>query len=214
MTRRLHHEQIFRGKPTMQKLAEARVHICGAGALGSNLAESLGRCGVQHLVVIDHDRIEEHNIGTQVYSLEDVGGRKAEVLQNILYRELELDVKAHAQELTDKNIEKLLKDARIVVDAFDNSASRKLVAEYCKSNGIECLHVGVNDDYGEIVWNARYVVPSDAGLDVCDYPLARNLILLVTAVATETLVRFLDTGTRESYSITIGDLSINRELER
>lgn len=197
----------------MRKIAGASVVICGAGALGSNLAENLARMGVSKITIIDKDRVEEHNIGTQVYSLDDVGGQKAELLRNLLYREVGVEVVARAQELTDKNVQKLLKGAELVVDVFDNTVARQLVTTFCKKNNIACLHAGLNDAYGEVIWNEKYRVPSDAGLDICDYPLARNLVMLVVTVATEVLVRFILLGEKRNYSITVGDLSINEEID-
>jgi hypothetical protein len=47
---------------------------------------------------------------------------------------------------------------------------------------------------------------------VCDYPLARNLILLVVGVASEALVRFALTGARQDFSVTLRDFAI-RPLE-
>ncbi|MFN8658028.1 MAG: ThiF family adenylyltransferase [Candidatus Obscuribacterales bacterium] len=213
MSHRFHHEQIFRGQDAMRKIAGASVLICGAGALGSNLAETLARMGVTNMTVIDKDRVEEHNVGTQVYSLDDVGGQKAELLRNLLYREVGVEITARAQELTEKNVSKLLKGATLVVDVFDNTASRRLVTDYCRDNGIACLHAGMNDAYGEVIWNEKYRVPSDAGIDVCDYPLARNLVTLVVSVAAEVLVRYVLTGQKRNYSVTVGDLSINEEFD-
>jgi len=211
MNAKLHHETIFRGKDQIEKLAQARVIVCGAGALGSNLVSHLCRQGFKSISVIDRDRVEEQNIGTQVYSMEDIGAMKAEILRNLIYREVGEDVDAVTKELTDKNVSKLLKGFDIVVDAFDNSVSRRLVTEHCKETNTPCLHIGVNGDYGELRWNEKYIVPSDAGDDICDYPLARNLILLVTAVAGEILIRYILDGEKENYSITLADLKINRE---
>ena len=42
-------------------------------------------------------------------------------------------------------------------------------------------------DYAEIIWNDRYRVPSPSHDDVCDYPLARNLVTLAVSVACEVL---------------------------
>jgi hypothetical protein len=42
--------------------------------------------------------------------------------------------------------------------------------------------------------------------------LARNLVLLTVAVAAETLLKYLGTGVRDNWSITLRDLSI-RPLE-
>lgn len=210
MPGRTHHENIYRGKPAMEKLSAARVHICGAGALGSNLAVCLARIGVGGLTVVDRDRVEEHNIGTQIYGLEEVGVRKAEILRHVLYRDVSMDVDAVVQDVNDANVAKVLKNAKLVVDTFDNSASRKTIADFCRANEIACLHAGVNGEYGEVVWNENYRVPSDEGMDVCDYPLARNLIQLVSSITSESLIRFILSGSKENYSITLADLTINQ----
>ncbi len=211
MSSKLHHEVIYRGPEQMAKLAKLRVLVCGAGALGSNLIVNACRMGFSQVTVIDRDRVEEHNVGTQVYSVEDVGGMKADILRNLIYRDVGEEIDSIAKELDEKNASKLLKDCDLVIDSFDNSDARKIVTDVCKEKSLPCLHIGVNGDYGEVRWNERYIVPSSAGDDICDYPLARNLILLVTAVAGEVLIKFALNGTKENYSITLADLSINFE---
>jgi molybdopterin/thiamine biosynthesis adenylyltransferase len=210
---RFQHEQVFRGPDAMTKIASAELLICGAGALGSNLAVNLCRSGFRKISVIDKDRVEEKNVGTQVYSLDDVGGKKADILRNIIFREVGEEISVQSVELTERNVGKVLKGAKLVVDAFDNTASRKLVYDFCREHSIACLHTGVNESYGEIRWNENYRVPSDAGLDVCDYPLARNLILMVVAVASEVLVNYFLNDEKRNYSITLGDLQINHEID-
>lgn len=209
--RKLHHEILFRGKEQIEKIAQARVIVCGAGALGSNLVSHLCRQGFKSMTVIDRDRIEESNVGTQVYSMDDVGALKADTLRNLVYREVGEEIESIPKELDAKNARKYLSGYDIVVDTFDNSSSRRLVTEFCAKENAPCLHIGVNGDYGELRWNEKYMVPSDAGDDICDYPLARNLILMVTAVAGEVLIRFIVDGSKENYSITLGDLSVNRD---
>jgi hypothetical protein len=51
-------------------------------------------------------------------------------------------------------------------------------------------------------------VPQDVAGDVCDYPLARNLVLLVIAVASEIVVRFALGGARQDCSVTLRDFAI------
>lgn len=208
---KLHHEIIFRGKEQIAKIGSIRLVVCGAGALGSNLISHLCRQGFKKITVIDRDRVEEHNIGTQVYAVDDIGALKADALRNLIYREVGEEIESIPKELDQKNVEKFLNGHEIVIDAFDNSASRRLVTEFCTARDLACLHVGVNDGYGELRWNEKYIVPTGAGDDICDYPLARNLILMVTAIAGEALIRFIVHGRKENYSITIGDLSINRD---
>lgn len=208
MAGKFHHEQIYRGKEALARLVECRIVVCGCGAVGSNLVDSLARQGAANLRVIDKDRVEEHNVNTQVWSLDDVGGFKAETMQNHLFRVVGVEIDAVAKELSEKNVRKLLTEADVVVDGFDNSASRRLVKEYCEQAGLPCLHVGLNTDYAEVIWNEVYRVPSDTTGDVCDYPLARNLVVLAAAVAGETLLRFLLEGKRESWTMTLGDFSV------
>ncbi|HEY9714752.1 MAG TPA: ThiF family adenylyltransferase [Chroococcales cyanobacterium] len=214
MAKSNYHEELYRGRQGLERLAQAAICICGTGALGSNLAVNLARIGCKKLTLIDRDRVEEHNVGTQTFGLDDVGARKAEILRNLLSYELHLDVQAKATELQANNAGKLLNGHDLVIDCFDNSLSRQIVADHCRDNAIACLHAGVSGEYGEVMWNDRYKVPSDEGLDACDYPLARNLLMLVVAVAAESLIRYLLAAEQESYSITLGDLKINRERER
>jgi tRNA A37 threonylcarbamoyladenosine dehydratase len=58
MADKFHHESIYRGADKIAKLAMQRLTICGAGALGSHLADNLARQGFRDMRVIDRDRIE------------------------------------------------------------------------------------------------------------------------------------------------------------
>ena len=48
----------------------------------------------------------------------------------------------------------------------------------------------------------------DIAGDVCEYPLARNLVLLAVVIASESIVRFVLNSERENRSATLGDFSI------
>lgn len=202
------HEQLYRSPELMAKIAEFPVMICGAGALGANLTENLARSGFSQLTVIDRDRIEERNLSTQPYYKSDVGAYKAKILTNTLYRAIGAVVDGKSKELTSDNCSQLLRKTSLAIDTFDNSSSRQVVKDYCLQNDIACLHVGLSSDYAEIIWNERYRVPSPANDDICDYPLARNLVLLAVAVASEVIIKFVATGERENYTITLGDFAI------
>ncbi|MHC4404382.1 MAG: ThiF family adenylyltransferase [Planctomycetota bacterium] len=213
MTRKFLHEEIYRGAEAVARLAEPLVTICGAGALGSHLADNLARQGFRKLRVVDRDRIEEHNVSTQLYGAADVGARKVEVLRNRLFRAAEVEIDAVAKELGDRNARSLLKGSDVVVDTFDNSDSRRRVQEHCRQAKLECLHVGLYADYCEVVWDEHYRVPADVAEDVCEYPLARNLVLLAVAIASETLLDFVLRQERASRCATLRDFAV-RDLER
>ena len=202
------HEQLHRTPALMTKLREFPVTVCGAGALGANITESLARSGFTKLRVIDRDRIEERNLSTQPYYRSDIGAYKTKILTNSLYRALGITVDGHSKELTTRNAQRLLTDSAIVIDTFDNSTSRQTVKDYCINSQTPCLRVGLASDYAEIIWNPIYRVPSAANDDICDYPLARNLVTLAVATACEVAIDFVATAQQKSFTITLADFAI------
>jgi tRNA A37 threonylcarbamoyladenosine dehydratase len=208
------HETLYRGEEWLERFAVQKITLCGAGAIGSLLADNLTRMGLTHLRVIDDDRVERHNVGTQLFGEADIGGFKVDALRAHCFRTTGTEIEIIKKRLVPKHVKKMLRDCTLVVDTFDNHTSRKLVAEHCEQTGIACLHLGMNADYGEVRWNDRYRVPSDvlAG-DICEYPLARNLILLVIAVGSEALLNYCKDGRKEEYEITLRDLYIHRSCE-
>ncbi|MEC4985100.1 MAG: ThiF family adenylyltransferase [Oscillatoria sp. PMC 1068.18] len=202
------HEQLYRTPELMSKLADFPVTICGAGALGANLTENLARTGFGKLKVIDRDRIEERNLSTQPYYQSDVGAYKAKILTNSLYRALNVAIDGKAKELTSENASQLLKNSTFVVDTFDNSVARQILKDYCENAKIPGLHIGLASNYAEIIWNDNYRVPSPVNDDVCDYPLARNLVILAVAIASEVIITFIATGEKNSYTLTLGDFAV------
>lgn len=202
------HEQLYRTPALIAKLKDFPVTVCGAGALGANITENLARSGFAKLVVIDRDRIEERNLSTQPYYKSDVGAYKAKILTNTLYRALGVTVDGRSKELTPANAPQLLRDTNLVIDTFDNSVARQALKDYCQDAQLPCLHVGLAIDYAEVIWNDIYRVPSPANDDVCDYPLARNLVMLTVAVACEVLITFVTSGQQQSFTVTLGDFAI------
>src|ERR1044071_4698500 len=94
-----HHERLYRSPEVMERVEQFPVTVCGAGALGANITESLARSGFGRLRVIDRDRVEERNLSTQPYYRSDIGAFKAKILANTLYRALTLAVAARAEGL-------------------------------------------------------------------------------------------------------------------
>jgi molybdopterin/thiamine biosynthesis adenylyltransferase len=205
---KFHHEELYRGADALAKMSALRVVLCGAGAVGSNLADNLVRQGLVHLRAIDHDRVEEHNVSTQLYGESEVGSWKVEALRNRLFRAAGVEVEAARKELTAENAKQLLKSCDLVIDAFDNSRSRQLVQDHCRAAQVACLHVGLHADYCEVIWDEQYRVPRDVAGDVCDYPLARNLVLLSVVIASEAVMSFASGGVKESRTATLKDLSV------
>lgn len=188
------------------------VTICGAGAIGANLAESLARMGLGRLRVIDRDRVEAHNLSTQPWAQQDIGAPKARALATALYRAVGARVDAQHVELTPGRAARLLAGSAVVVDAFDNLPSRAAVARAAAAAGLPRLHLALaaSGDYGCGLWDEAYALPAaaPAGADTCDYPLTRPLAMLVAAAAAEALAAHLLGGARRGFEVTLRDIRV------
>ena len=64
------------GEAGQRQMLESRVLICGCGALGSVIANTLVRAGVGHVRIVDRDFLELNNLQRQViYNERDVEAR-------------------------------------------------------------------------------------------------------------------------------------------
>jgi molybdopterin/thiamine biosynthesis adenylyltransferase len=205
------HEETYRSESYLNKIAKTNITVCGCGAIGSNIIDNMTRQGFTLITVIDMDRIEDHNRSTQIWDRTELGFLKADRMKIRAYSSVGAAITPVTKELTDENAKKLLKGSYLIIDTFDNSKSRNVLYEYSKANSVECLHVGLYQDFAEVIWNDSYTVPKDTvALDICEYPLARNIVMLAVAVATESLIRFIQDGSKQNFTITLKDLKINR----
>lgn len=204
------HEAIFRGDTTMKARAERQVVVFGVGALGSNLVDHFARIGFKKIALFDKDRIEGDNVNSQIYNQKEQGQLKVDAMKNRVYLINKTQVETEHRPVTKENIGKFIKkfpENSIFIDCFDNEESRRVLAENIKG----CLlHLGVADNYAEIVFNESYRVPSrPPGIDICEYPQARSLSLVAVAIATEMLHVYMTTGKRNNYCFTLNDLKIS-----
>lgn len=93
-----------------------KVNIIGCGSVGSTVAETLARCGIENVILWDDDIVEEKNIVNQMFFQEDVGKRKTESLSRIL-REINPDIKI--QECGNWNGEQVYGYVFMCVDNID-----------------------------------------------------------------------------------------------
>ena len=216
MSDKFKHEAIYRGD-YLDRLNSKSILVCGCGALGSNLIDTLCRTGLKTLVVVDKDRIEKQNISTQVWSESEIGQLKTVAIKNRMFRQCGAEIVPIMKELTGDNAKSIISRKGyfdLCIDGFDNAKSRMAVKAHCWTNDIPCIHAGMIDGYGEVCWNQKYRVPSDADGDVCDYPLARNLIMLTVAILAEEVLDFClsDKPRMKNWSVTLRDLQI-REMK-
>lgn len=207
------HEINYRSEDAFDKIQKFNICVCGAGALGSNLVSVLLRQGFNKITVIDMDRVEDKNVATQIYTLRDVGQKKAKAIQSLMHQATKKVVNCVDKQLRANNAQKLLKGHDIVVDVFDNWESRRLVNDACFCLKIPCVHAGMSDDgFAEIKWNDKYKIPKVEveQEDICDYPLAANLVHFTVAVLAESIVQHVTTGKYLNREITLKDIGVHQ----
>ncbi len=145
---RYHRQILFGplGREGQQRLAESRALVCGCGALGTVLANTLARAGVGHLRIVDRDFIEMNNLQRQVlFDEEDVaaGLPKAIAAQRKLERiNSQIDIEAHVADVDHTNIVELCRDVDTIVDGTDNFEIRFLLNDVSLKLGIPWVYGG------------------------------------------------------------------------
>jgi molybdopterin/thiamine biosynthesis adenylyltransferase len=127
------------------RVAEARVLVVGAGALGNEVLKNLGLMGVGRLVVLDRDRVELSNLSRSVlFRQSDAGRPKAECAARAL-RELSPEVKVQALvgDVTADVGLGFFRWADAVVGALDNREARVFVNAACARVGRPWVDGGI-----------------------------------------------------------------------
>jgi adenylyltransferase/sulfurtransferase len=134
------------GTQGQERLRKSRVTILGCGALGSGIAQSLGRAGVGRLRIVDRDFLEWSNLARQVlFDEEDVRNHtpKAVAAASRLRRiNSEIEVEPVVSDIVPSNILSFIEDADAVADGSDNMDLRFLVNDACVKLGKPWVYGG------------------------------------------------------------------------
>jgi len=111
-----------------QKVKEAIVGIAGLGGLGSTVAIALARIGVGTLILVDFDVVEPSNLNRQQYFIHQIGMPKVKALaENITRINPYVRLLTYHEKLDRNNVEKIFKEARVVVEAFDRAEEKAML---------------------------------------------------------------------------------------
>lgn len=115
------------------RLLNARALIIGAGGLGSPLALYLAASGVGRITLCDGDQVDLTNLQRQIAHQTTAVGRNkaASARSTIAALNPEVQVTAVERRLVPDEMEALVRDADVVLDASDNFATRHGVNRAC-----------------------------------------------------------------------------------
>ena len=137
------------------RLRSSSVLIAGVGALGSTLAHLLVRAGVGRVRLVDRDRVELGNLHRQIlYDEEDVAQNafKAKAAKRKLRLvNSQIQIEAEVVEISQSNIEQMMLDVDLVIDALDNIATRLVLNDAAIRLGKPWIHSGVLGSKGTVL---------------------------------------------------------------
>ena len=113
------------------KLKNAKVSVLGCGGLGSTIAMTLARAGVGEIFLYDFDHVEYSNLNRQNYTIDELGGPKAELTKKKIESTLPY-VTCHSQDsyLTMDNMDTIVDRTDIFIEAFDKKESKTMLFDY------------------------------------------------------------------------------------
>lgn len=134
--------ELIWGEEAQKKLFEKHVVIAGLGGVGSYTAESLARCGVGKITLIDFDTVSESNINRQLLALiSDIGKKKTELMKKRIE-----NINPHIQVVTIDDYYTLSLNRQIfsekvdfVADAIDTLKSKIDLIETCIKQDIHVI---------------------------------------------------------------------------
>jgi molybdopterin/thiamine biosynthesis adenylyltransferase len=134
------------GEESQRKLLASRVLVCGCGALGSVLANTLARAGVGHLRIVDRDFLELNNLQRQVLFDEDdlaAALPKAVAAARKLSRiNSDIEIEPVVADVDHTNIARLCEGVDVIVDGTDNFETRFLLNDAAHRFGIPWVYGG------------------------------------------------------------------------
>ncbi|MCC7546794.1 MAG: molybdopterin-synthase adenylyltransferase MoeB [Burkholderiales bacterium] len=116
-----------------EKLLAAHAVIIGAGGLGSPIALYLAASGVGRLTLCDHDKVDLTNLQRQiVHDTGTIGLAKVDSAQRRLHAiNPQVQVRTVEARVAADELDTLVSDADVVLDATDNFATRHAINRAC-----------------------------------------------------------------------------------
>ncbi len=138
------------GTDCQSKIADTVILVAGIGGLGSVVAESLVRFGVQKIYIVDNGLVDAPDLNRQIlYTYKDIGRPKVLVAKERLSS---INPSCEIVPMDEKISEsfELPNDVDGVADCLDNFADRFTLAELAWNKGIFLVHGGINGFWGQI----------------------------------------------------------------
>jgi molybdopterin/thiamine biosynthesis adenylyltransferase len=193
------------GPEGQRKLALGRVVIVGCGATGTCVSGLLARAGVGSLRIIDRDYVEPSNLQRQVlFDEADAAESLPKAIaaaRKISAFNSEIKVEAQVADLTPENIEALLGQTDLILDATDNFETRYLINDFAVKHKKPWIYAAAVASYavtmnvvpGETAClSCMFATPPEGALETCDTAgILNSAVNLIGSVQATEAIKFL-----------------------
>lgn len=155
-------------------LARLRIGIVGLGSVGAMVAETLARMGMQHISLIDFDRVEAHNLDRLVVASEgDIGRLKVDVARKriaLVGTAAALDVRAVPFSVVEEPGYRAALDCDVLFSCVDRPRARRILDHFAYNHLIPAVDGGIAVRFRErqfrgVDWQVQAVGPERACLE-------------------------------------------------
>lgn len=129
-------------KDNFSKIEKISVLILGVGGVGGYVAESLARCGVSNITIVDNDIVDVTNINRQIIALHStIGKKKVDVLkQRILDINPNCQVNSFDVFYTFENKDIIFnKKYDYIIDCCDTIKSKEIIIKEALNRNIKII---------------------------------------------------------------------------
>ena len=201
-------------KEDLKTLHSKKVLILGVGGVGQHVSTYLVTNGVEHITILDFDKVEISNLNRQILLCEkDIGRYKVDVVKEALNaKNSDAHIEVINAKLDKSNVSSIITTQYdIVVDSLDNWEGKFLISDECHKKYIPFLHVGVDGMSGQYcVFKEkclRDILPSEVIKEKRDGVMG-SVVGSVSAMASTYLICYL-LGKRKSDELISFDFTHN-----
>lgn len=141
------------GEVGQMKLLASRVLLCGCGALGTVLAETLARAGVGFIRLVDRDFVEYSNLQRQVLfdeaDVRDQTPKAIAAARKLASINSDVTVEPIVADIDYTNIRQLAAGVDLILDGTDNFEIRFLINDVSLETGIPWVYAGCIASHGQ-----------------------------------------------------------------
>ena len=154
---RYHRQILFHaiGEEGQTRLSQARVLLCGCGALGTVLAETLVRAGVGFIRLADRDFVELTNLQRQVlFDEQDLAEQLPKAVAAARKLKLinsQVVIEPHVADVASGNVLELTRGVDLILDGTDNFETRFLLNDVSLELGIPWVYGGCIGSHGQVL---------------------------------------------------------------